>query len=171
MRNDNMGLRIIGTGLFVVIGILSVVIRLILFQGITFSIGYIIGILGFGAAYSIWKSDYKGPRIGIWLAIANIILALVEISLMYFLEKDYLISTKISVNPLYLDIPTIVISLLTLGICIQLFNVEKEKFKMEIENRDREKPENYGNCPKCGYDEIKFLDGVDYRCTRCGKTY
>ncbi len=25
-----------------------------------------------------------------------------------------------------------------------------------------------GNCPKCGNTQLKFIDGVNYKCTRCG---
>jgi len=25
-----------------------------------------------------------------------------------------------------------------------------------------------GNCPKCGNSKLKFIDGVSYKCTRCG---
>lgn len=28
-----------------------------------------------------------------------------------------------------------------------------------------------GNCPKCGNDKLKFVDGVVYRCTKCGCQY
>jgi len=25
-----------------------------------------------------------------------------------------------------------------------------------------------GNCPKCGNSKLKFIDGVSYKCSRCG---
>ncbi len=39
------------------------------------------------------------------------------------------------------------------------------------QHRKAELPEEYGNCPKCGFNRIKFIDGVKYKCARCGEIY
>ena len=26
-----------------------------------------------------------------------------------------------------------------------------------------------GNCPKCGSSKLKFIDGVNYKCAKCGE--
>ena len=28
-----------------------------------------------------------------------------------------------------------------------------------------------GNCPECGYDKLKFVDGINYKCAKCGRIY
>jgi hypothetical protein len=30
---------------------------------------------------------------------------------------------------------------------------------------------NLGNCPSCGNEKLKFVDGKRYKCTRCGFLY
>ena len=49
--------------------------------------------------------------------------------------------------------------------------VEKELWRIRrMDEASRESGENeVGNCPKCGNSKLKFIDGVNYKCTKCGK--
>ena len=48
--------------------------------------------------------------------------------------------------------------------------LEKELWRlrrMEEAPRDNRGP-GVGNCPECGNAKLKFIDGVSYKCSRCG---
>ena len=54
---------------------------------------------------------------------------------------------------------------------VKLYKVEKIKFKEAVVERNIKRPGPDGNCPKCGFDQIKFVDGISYKCTQCGEVY
>ena len=162
MADKYKSMRILCAILFILMAVLSVIEF-----AISPHISIWLAILMVGAAYSIWKSDYWGPRLGFWLSVINIVYALYEMLVRYGILNYDLWGWGIA----YLNIPLIILSAVTCIICIKLYRVEKSKFKKAVEQRNLEKPGEDGNCPNCGFDQIKFIDGVNYKCTRCGEIY
>lgn len=48
--------------------------------------------------------------------------------------------------------------------------MEKELWRLRRMEEFRNASNNPGteNCPKCGNSKLKFIDGVSYKCTKCG---
>ena len=165
-ENDNKSIRIICAVLFVLMAILSMMVSL---HTVTWVIpDRLLTTLLFATAFSVWKSDYWGPMIGIWVSLIGMGYAVIEMSLIYFIDLEHYSSL---VPAAYLIVPLIVMAVITCFICVRLLGVEKIKFKKDGERRKIQSPGTYGNCPKCGFDQIKFIDGVNYKCARCGKIY
>lgn len=155
-------MRIVCVIFFILMAVLSVIEF-----AISPHISIWLAILMVGAAYSIWQSDYWGPRLGFWLSLVSIVYALYEMVAIYGIKKHNLWGWGIA----YFNVPLIILSVITCLICIKLYRVERSKFKKDVEQRKLEKTGEDGNCPNCGFDQIKFVDGVNYKCTRCGKLY
>ena len=159
--NNNKTIRILCAVLFIVMAVLSALEFTIVYVSLCFAI------LLLAAAYSIVKSDYYGPRFGIYLSMVCSGYAVVEMFLRYqvFLY-DMPWGSVANIN-----IPLTILGVVTSSICVKLYYVEKHKFARDVEQRKIESPVKYGNCPKCGFDQIKFIDGVVYKCARCGEVY
>ena len=160
-NNNNKAIRIICAVLFIVMAVLSALEFTIIYVSLLFAI------LLLAAAFSIVKSDYYGPRFGIYLSMACSGYAVVEMFLRYqIFLYDMPWGSVATIN-----IPLIILGVVTSSICLKLYYVEKRKFARALEQRKIESPGKYGNCPKCGFDQIKFVDGVVYKCKRCGEIY
>ena len=166
MSTNHRTLRILCAFLFLFITILSI---LVCVYTLTWTIiDRVLLFITFIAAISVWKSDHWGPRVGIWMSLINIAYAGIELALIHSVDLGYY---SVAVPAVYLNTPLIIMSVITCIICIKLYRVQELKLKRDIEVRKNEKPGENGNCPKCGFNEIKFIDGVDYKCTRCGEIY
>jgi len=162
MDRDNKTMRLVCVILFILMAVLSVIEF-----AIAPHISIWLAILMIGVAYSIWQSDYWGPRFGFWLSVVNIGYAIYEMIMRYEIFAVELWGWDAA----YFNVPLIILAVVTSIICIKLLRVEKVKFREDLEHHKRYPHGRDGNCPKCGFDQIKFIDGVDYKCTRCGEIY
>ena len=166
MNENNKTIRIICAFLFLFITILSI---LVCVYTLTWTvIDRVLLFITFVAAISVWKSDYWGPRVGIWISLINIAYAGVELALIHSVDLGYY---SVAVPAAYHNAPLIIMSGVTCIICIKLYRAQELKLIRDVDQCKIEKPGKDGNCPKCGFNEIKFIDGVDYKCTRCGEIY
>ena len=50
----------------------------------------------------------------------------------------------------------------------QLLEKELWRIRRMEEIHQGAKAQGLGNCPKCGHAKLKFIDGVSYKCSKCG---
>lgn len=166
MAENNKTTRIICMFLFLLIMILSI---LVCVWKVTWTItDRVQWFVTFVAAISIWKADYWGPKVGIWISLINIGYAVIELILIYSLDLRHY---SLGMAAVYYNIPLIIMAGISFIICIKLNQAQKLKLKRDVLERKMKPPGKDGNCPKCGFSEIKFVDGVNYKCTRCGEIY
>jgi len=166
MNGNNKTIRIICMFLFLLITILSIMVSV---WSVTWTItDRVLWFVTFVAAISIWKADYWGPRVGIWISLINIAYAVIELILIYSVDLGHY---SIGMAAVYFNIPLIILAGVAFIICFKLYGVQELKLIKDVEQRRIKPTGKDGNCPKCGFSEIKFVDGVDYKCRRCGEIY
>jgi hypothetical protein len=148
-----------------IIGMISLIISLVA------GIGLLI------AGFVIFKEKIWGPILGIICSVYIIFNALISLILSTALYKSSLTGViGESLVGLLINLFFLVLVLNIINIIILLYfqkqssDYWKAYYDATIDEKSISK-EEYGNCPRCKCSEVKFVDGVKYKCVKCGYIY
>ena len=165
---DNVqNVRIVTAIVIIVIAVLGLMVRAIPSIDIIFSV-----LLG-AAIYGIFKQKDWGPVMTIIVATLIVVYSIIELAMLQFLPGMYGFSSPelLTFFAILFIIPMdgccVAAALLALKLKAMMARTVKEIYHPLPGNL----PQVLGNCPICGEADIQFVNGVNYRCRRCGYEY
>ncbi|UCF07248.1 MAG: hypothetical protein JSW28_06230 [Thermoplasmata archaeon] len=161
----------LGGALLVLAGVLNMMAR------IDIVINFIVSFLLVAAGYGLLGKKDWGPGMGIVSTVIAVPFTLFELALFYFVFPVYMenlsgleLVTLASLFIIPMDIMCIISFYISHKLRFRL-RLSPEKQQMLRERCGTANEQCLGNCPICGYDELEYVDGVEFRCAKCGFIY
>jgi hypothetical protein len=166
---------VIGGILLVLAGILNMMSR------IDITLNLMVSILLVIAGYGLLRKKDWGPSMGMVSTMVAIPFSLIELLLFYFVFPSLIEEwTVLGITAHELVVLGAVFILpMDIFCVVGFFLSRKLKYRSRLSREEIGalgvsqgiKGQSWGNCPVCGYNELEFVNGVKYRCGRCGLLY